>query len=160
MPETWECLDPDVKQKIQAYVENLPVAKIDEVDFLLEHKGLSAHARKRVKRANRKELADAMFFDVPKEVADRIVELYITSDSFDEANSFASEINIYASEFSKEQVEKIILACVDNFQISNSFEKGAVINSLRKNKNFSDKEYSQLLVDAGLKEYAKTEAEQ
>lgn len=160
LPDTWECLDPDVKQKIQAYVENLPEEKLEDVDFLLEHQGLSAHARKRVKYATRKELADAVYFDVPKEVADRMVKLYVSSDSFDDANSFAPVINIHASDFNKEQVENIVRACGDNFQIRNSFEKGAVINSLRKNKNFSDEEYNQLLIDSGLKEYAKSEADQ
>lgn len=50
----------------------------------------------------------SLFFDLPTLVADRIVKLFVDSESFDQANSFASTVTKYSSDFTKGQVEKII----------------------------------------------------
>ncbi|MET0076216.1 MAG: hypothetical protein ABW130_18345 [Candidatus Thiodiazotropha lotti] len=157
LPDSWEYLDPDVKQKLESYVEKLPKEQLEEIDFLLTHTGLSASAKKRILIATRAELDHPLFFDLPTPVADRIVKLFIESGSFDQANSFSSTVTRYASDFSKDQVEKIIRACGENGQIKDSFQIGSVINSMRKNKNVSDEEIDSWLTDVGLKEYAKAE---
>jgi len=160
LSESWEYLDDDVKQKIQSYVESLPKGRLEELYFLLPHKGLQKAAKKRVRFASRSELNDALFFDLPEEVAERIVKLFSESSSFDQANSFSPVVTRYASDFNANQVENIVKSCGDNFEIRNSFEVGSVINSLRKNKNVSETEFNDLLRNAGLKEYAKSESEE
>lgn len=156
LPDSWDYLDPDVKQKIEAYVEKLPKEKLEEVEFLLTHSGLSSSARKRVRIATMADLDDPLFFDLPAPVADRIVKLFVESGSFDQANSFSSTVTRYASDFSKEQVEKIIRACGENGQIKECFQIGSVINSMRKNKNVTDAEIDTWLTEVGLKGYAKS----
>lgn len=160
LPESWEFLDEDVQQKIQAYAENLPGDKLEELNFLLEHLGLSVAATKRAKRATRTELKDSLFFILPPQVGDRIVELYAESGSFDQANSFSSTVTTNSSDFTKEQVEKVIKACGENYEIKNSFEVGTVINAMRRNKSVTSEEIDLWLNEVGLKEYVKSDSEE
>lgn len=158
LTESWEFLDEDVQQKIQAYVENLPGEKFEELNFLIEHSGLSDAATRRAKKATRNELKDSVFFILPPQVGDRIVELYADSGSFDQANSFSSTVTTNSSDFTKEQVEKVIRACGENYEIKNSFEVGTVINAMRRNKSVTNEEIDVWLNEVGLKEYVKTES--
>ncbi len=153
LPDSWEYLDCDVKQKLRAYVEVLSKEQLDEIGFLLTHTGLSASAKKRIRIATRADLDDPVLFvfDLPSPVADRIVELFSESGSFAQANSFSSTVTQYATDFSKEQVEMIIRACGENDQIKDSFQVGSVINSMRKNKNVTDAEIDTWLIEVGLK---------
>ena len=157
LPDSWEYLDPDVKQKLEAYVENLPKDQLEEIDFLLTHTGLSSSANERIRNATRTDMGHPLFIVLPTPVADRIVELFVDSESFDQANSFSSTVTKYSSDFTKEQVEKIIRACGDNIQIKESFQIGHVINSMRKNNKATDQEIDTWLIDVGLTEYVKPE---
>jgi hypothetical protein len=157
LTESWEFLDDDVKQKLAAYVEYLPEEKLDDLEFLLEHSGLSAAAIKRLHKTTRAELDDTLFFTLPRQVGDRIVKLYVDSESFGQANSFASTVTRYASDFTKDQVEKVIKACGENSQIENSFGIGTVINALRRNKSVNDQEVNSWLKSVDLEKYIKTE---
>lgn len=98
-----------------------------------------------------------IFFDFPIPVGDRIVKLYVESGSFDQVNSFSSTVKRYASDFTKEQVEKVIRACGENQEIKNSFYVGSVINAMRKNEQVTNAEIDSWLVDVGLKGYTKAE---
>jgi len=158
LPDSWEYLDPDVKQKLEAYVDILPKEQLEEIDFLLTHTGLSESAKKRINTATRTDLDHPIFFDLPTPVADKIVKLFVESESFDQANNFASTVTRYSSDFTKEQVEKIIRACGENGQIKDSFQVNSIINSMRKNKKVTDAEIDTWLIDVGLKEYAKPAA--
>jgi len=157
LTDSWEFLDEDVQQKLQAYVENLPGEKLEDLDFLLGHSGLSEAAKRRTRKITRSEFKNTIFFDLPRQVGARIVKLYADSGSFDQANSFSSTVTTHSSDFTKKQVEKIIKACGENYEIKNSFEVGSVINSLRRNKTVTDKEIDSWLKEVGLKENVKTE---
>lgn len=153
--DSWEYLQPDMKQKLESFVENLPKEELDELDFLLSHSGLKRAAAKRVKSANRSDLEAPLFFVLPALVGDRIVELYAGSQSFDQANSFSSVVARYASDYTKDQVERIIRACGENYEVKESFEVTTVINAMRQNKSVADAEIDEWLEDVGLKKYAK-----
>jgi hypothetical protein len=152
-------LNDDVKQKLEFYVESLPVDQFDDLDFLLEHTELSKSATKRLNKATMAELDEPLFFHLPKQVGDRIVSLFINSNSFGQANSFSTTVTKYAADFNKEQVEKIIKSCGNNYEIKNSFEVGTVINALRRNKSVSDEEIDSWLTEVSLKKYIKAKPE-
>ncbi|EEY91560.1 hypothetical protein HMPREF0026_02855 [Acinetobacter junii SH205] len=153
--DSWSYLEADIRQKIQTYVENLPKEEIENIDIFLSIQGLKSFAEKRLKKATRTELDEAIFFVIPLQVSDRIIELYSESRNFDQANNFASTVIRYATDYSKEQIQKIISICGDNDQIKHSFDVGSVINSIRKNKNANDDEIDGWLVEADLKRFAK-----
>lgn len=157
LTDSWEYLDSDVKQKLEAYVEDLPKEKLYELEFLLSHKGLSLSANKRLQKTTRSEIDEPLFFELPISVGDKIVNLFVESRSFDQANSFSSTVTRYALDFTREQVEKIIRACGENYEIKNSFEVETVVNAMRKNKKVSDAEVNSWLTDVELEKHAKTE---
>lgn len=155
----WEFLDSDVRHKLEAFVEDLPSDDIDELEFLLADKNLVSYAKKRLNKTTRKELKNSLFFDLPVLIGHHIVKLYVISSSYEQANSFASTIKMYASEFSKDQIEKIIKACGENNEIKNSFEISSVISAMRKNKHITEIEINNWLTEVDLLEYITTSDE-
>lgn len=158
--DSWSYFEADIRQKLQTYVENLPKENIDDIDVFLSIVYLKSFAEKRLSKATRAELDEPLFFTVPLQVSDRIIELYSESRNFDQANNFASTVIRYAGDYTKEQIQKIISACGGNDQIKHSFEVGSVINALRKNKNVTDEEVDGWLVEADLKKFAKIKDEE
>ncbi|QSX31188.1 hypothetical protein JYB88_06000 [Shewanella cyperi] len=158
--DSWSHFGADVRQKFQSYVENLPTEKLDDIDVFLSINDLKEFAEKRLRKATRAELDEPLYFIVPLQVSERIIELYSESRSFDQANSFASTVIRYAGDYSKEQIQKVINACGKNDQIEYSFEVGSVVNALRKNKNVTDEEVDDWLIEAGLKKFAKVKDEE
>lgn len=153
--DCWGYFDPDVKQKFEAYVYKLPKDKLEDIEVLLSIPELKAQAERRLNIATRSELADALYFGAPPQVCDRIIALYSESANFDQANSFASTVIRYATDFSKVQIQKLINACGNNDQIEYSYEIGSVINALRKNSHVNDEEIDQWLSDLNLKQFIK-----
>lgn len=158
--DSWPHFEADVRQKFQSYVENLPKEKLDDIDVFLSINDLKDFAEKRLRKATRAELDEPLYFIVPLQVSERIVELYSESRSFDQANSFASTVIRYAGDYSKEQIQKLINACGKNDQIEYSFEVGSVVNALRKNNNVTNEEVDEWLIEAGLKKLAKVKDEE
>lgn len=159
LTDSWEYLEPDVKQKLEAYVESLPKEKLDKLDFLLSHAGLSSSANKRLRKTTRKEIEDSFLFssDLPIPIMDRIVEFYVNSETFDQANSFSSNVISHATDFTKGQVEKIVRASGKNYEIRNSFQIATVINEMRKNKQVTEADVDAWLIDVDLKKYVKSD---
>jgi hypothetical protein len=159
LTDSWSFLDIDVKQKLEAYVENLPKDKLDELEFLLTYSGLSLSANRRLEKTTRTELDYPNFFDLPTIVGDRIVKLYAESESFEQANNFSSIVVKYTPDYTKEQVQKIIRACGENNEIRNSYGVKSVVNAMRQNKQVTDAEINSWLIDVKLKKYARLELE-
>lgn len=157
--DSWSHFEVDIRQKFESYVESLPKDKLDDIEIFLSISDLKKAAEKRLRKATRAELDEPLFFVVPIQVSDRIIELYSESRNFDQANSFASTVIRYAGNYNKSQVQRIIKACGENDQIEHSFEIGSVINALRKNKNVNDDEVDKWLVEVGLKKFAKIKDE-
>ena len=155
--DSWHHLQADVRQKFQAYVENLPKDKLEDIEVFLSIADLQKFAEKRLRKATMAELDEPLFFIVPSQVSDRIIELYSESRNFEQANNFASTVIGCAGDYSEEQIQKIITACGENDQIEYSFEIGSVINALRKNKNVTDEKIDEWLQEADLNKFTKVE---
>lgn len=153
--DSWSYFDADVRQKFESYVKSLPKDKLEDIDIFLSIDGLKKFAEKRLRLATRSELDEALFFIVPEQVANKIIELYAQSRNFEQANSFASTVTRYAGDYNREQIQRIIKACGENEQVEYSFEIGTVINALRKNDNVSDDEVDEWLLESNLKKFVK-----
>ncbi|WP_076010898.1 hypothetical protein [Alteromonas abrolhosensis] len=158
--DVWPYFDQDVKHKIEAFVESLPTENFDDIDIILSIDDLVGSAEKRISKATRKEISETLFFDLPTQVGNRIVELYEQSRSFDQANSFAPTVAMHARDYTGEQIKSIIEASGNNDQIKNSFEVGAVIKALRANKSVTDDEIDGWLDDADISKYKKIKNEE
>lgn len=151
--DSWQYLDADVRQRLQNYVSNLPAADLEALDFLLQYSPLQVQARHRVRVATKKEIRDALFFDLPAEVADKYIDLYLESRSFDDANDWAKHMTIHTSDFTADHVRRLLLNAAKNNQVLESFQLGPLIINLRSRKKLPEDEFEILLEQNGLKEH-------
>ena len=160
VPDSWQFVQIDVAQKFSNYVLNMPSDDFDYIDSALAIPELRSGAEARIKRATRKELEEIIFFDLPKQVGDRFIELYFDSRSFDQANRWAKQMIIHSSDFSAEQVRDILQSISSNPQVSGSFEVAGLVSALRKRKKIPAGDFEKLLRDHGLENFAESEVEQ
>jgi hypothetical protein len=154
VPDSWQYLEADVRQRIQNYTSELPADDLDEMDFLLDFSPLQVQARRRVMFATKKELSQTFFFAYPKEVVDRVIALYLESKSFDEANDWAKQMFPYTDDFNADHVRRVLSNAAKNGQILGSFQIGPLVSNLRSRKKLSVDEFERLLSENGLEEYA------
>lgn len=153
VPDAWQFLDADVRQRLQNYVTGLPGDNLDEMDFLLEYLPLQVQARRRIHVATKEEISSTMYFDLPKEVADKFIKIYLEAKSFDDANDWAKQMLIHVSDFKQDHVRKILTGVSKNRQVVGSFQIGPLINSLRSHKKLPGDEFEELLQSNGLEEH-------
>lgn len=153
--DSWSYFEDDVKHKIESYVENLPEDRVDNLELFFTIKDLGRSAKIRLDKATRTELAEPFFFTLPSQIGDKIVDLFVSSKNYDQANSFASTVSRYALDYSFEQIEKIIKGCGENEQIHYSFNIGSVISSLRKSEQVTEEQFEEWLVEVQLEKYCK-----
>jgi hypothetical protein len=145
VPDSWQYLEADVRQRLENYVSDLPSHDIDEVDFLLRYVPLQVYARRRVKVATKQELRDKVPFDLPTEVADRCIDLYLESRSFDDANDWAKFLIIYSGDFTADHVRRLLQNAGKNAQILGSFQFGHFVNKLRSHEKLPNHEFESLV---------------
>lgn len=154
VPDVWQFLAVDVRQRLNNYVIGMPIEDIDYIAGALQSIHLKESAEKRIKKATRKELAETIFFDLPSQVGDRFVDIYLDSQSFDQANSWAKHMIVHASDFSADHVRRLLQNASNNDQILGSFEFGALVSALRKRKILPTHEFEALLNNHGLGVFA------
>lgn len=160
IPDSWQYVDVDVRQRLNNYVLNIPTDHFDYIDVALRVPELKDSAEVRVKKATRKELEDLFLLELPSQVGDRFVEIYLASNSFDQANSWAKLMILHSGDFSSSQVRRILKNVSSNDQILGSFELGAVIGALRRRKILAAGEFESLLSAHGLEDYIEDVEEQ
>lgn len=154
VPDTWQYLEADVRQRLTNFVEELPLEALDSLDFLLVFEPLREAAEKRVSLASRSDLKDIFFFDLPTKVADRMIEIFLQARSFDQANELAKKLAIYATDLSPDHVRSLIIGAQKNQQVLYSLELGGLLSALRKRKKIPEAEFDALLVANGLDAFA------
>lgn len=157
VPDSWQYLDPDVQQRLQNFVSNLPTADLDELEYLLKYTPLQTQARNRVRIATKKELRFTMFLDMPVEVADRCIDLFLETRSFDDANEWAKHISIYADEITADHVRRLLTNMSKNDQILGSYQIGPLIAHLRSRKKLPEDEFEKILQGNGLEQHSLAE---
>lgn len=151
-PIFWDYVEADLQQKICTFVEVLPTQHFEDLESFLNYPPLAECAKKRARFATLKELQEMLPFDVHPVLLDKIIEFYTASKSYDQANSRASLITLYATDFSSNQIELILKDSSANDQITYSFSFKGVLNALRRNKNVAFN-FDETLHENGLDDY-------
>jgi len=154
IPSAWEALEHDVVTRLEEFVKNIPKDHLEVAAALENFHPLAAAARSRISRATRAEISEAMFFVLGTAVADRVVDLYLQSTSFERANATSSLITDFSSDFSQEQIERLLRNIANNKEITGSFRLPVVIRVLRNEKRLAPEQFETLLKENGLEEYA------
>ncbi|MGR6799590.1 hypothetical protein ACU6VJ_17215 [Sphaerotilus sulfidivorans] len=152
--DTWQHLEADVVQRVQNYVCNLPSNDFDDVEFLLKYPPLQAQAKERVRSATRQDINAAIFFDMPPEVADRLITIYLASSSFDDANSCAKQLMQITSDLTADHVRRLLTGVAKMDQVRGSFQLGPLIENLRTKRKLSPEEFDAALKENGLDEFS------
>lgn len=158
--DCWHQLEPDVCHRIENYVLDIPADNLDDLEFLLSFQPLRKQAVGRLAKATKKELQQNLFFELPNEVAEKFIDLYLASKNYAEANEWAKEISIYASDFSAEQQRRIIEGINNNSQVSFSIEVGGVLRKFRQTNKILPSEFDVLLESAGLEKYLQIDVDE
>ena len=157
VPDCWKHLPSDLQNRFENFVCELPAKHLNEIDFLLDYPPLKDKAAARLSVATRQELRATAFWDIPMQVVDRVISLYLQSKNFAEANDWAKEISLYASALSAFQQRTLIAGIPKNNEVLQSFEVGTVINRLRQTKTIPPHSFESLLTENGLDKFALSE---
>ena len=153
--DSWQYLEADVTQRVQNYVRNLPSTNYEDLEFLLKYIPLQPQARQRVQASTRQEIHDSLFFDMPEEVADRFIAIYLSSVSFDEANACAKQMMLITGDFTANHVRRLLTSVSKKDQVRGSFQLGPLIENLRGKGKLPKDEFEELLQENDLDEFSK-----
>jgi hypothetical protein len=148
--DSWQYLDASVRERLNIYVRDLPGDDVETLAFLLNYQPLRLAAKTRVGKITVDELERSVFFGLPKDLADCIIERYLGSVSFDRANVWAKHIIFYAGDLTDLHVRRILTEAAANDQITGSFQLESLVHKLRDEKKIADAEFEDLLSSGGL----------
>lgn len=115
-------IETDQLNRIKNYVLEMPSDKLDNIDCALRIPELRSEAEMRVNRTTLKEIEECIFFTLPDELVDRLIDLLRHAKSFDDANNICSELRKNLGDLGKDQKESIISIGEDNEQVKHSYE--------------------------------------
>jgi hypothetical protein len=151
--EVWGFLESDVRERLQNYVENLPVTNLDNLSFTLEFDPLRTFARRRLKKTTLNEVKLTLFFDVCEELGDWMLASYLKSDSFAEANNWAVEISNVAYDLKEKQLIFLLDNIAKNNQITGSNQLSKLLTKLRSSNICDSKRFDEMLEERDLSIY-------
>ncbi len=92
-------------------------------------------------------------FIIPREIRKRIFDLYLQSNSFDEANTFANTVSLALSDADKNEIKIFISKIHENNQVFNSNKLISVISAIKKRGLFSSEELNESFEANGLNRF-------
>jgi|GEM_PF-2618652 len=150
----WEILTDDTKIMIQQYVQNLPSENFEDIDSWLSFEPTKQKAQFRISCANRDELMlHTAFFIVPKEIRERILELYLQSRNYNEANIFSDTVASAVADAGKDELLNFIPKIRENSQVYDSNNLGSVLWKIRNCNLFTHEELNSLFQSNGLERF-------
>ncbi|WP_243304666.1 hypothetical protein [Geothrix oryzisoli] len=153
VPDCWGNLELDIQQRLQNYVKMLPSDTFEEIEGILSFEPLRAIAEERVNRATRDDFKNTYFFELPGQIADRLIDLYLSSRSFDQANALGKQLMMNASDLTPVHIHRILEGVQNNSEVRYSFELNPLITSIRARKQIPESELDDLLASNGLSEF-------
>jgi len=148
--DSWQFLAVDIRERLDSYVRNLPSDEVESLSFLLNFGPLQLAAKSRVNKITVGEMEASMFFGLPTDLADWIIDKYLDAASFERANAWAKHVIFYSDDLSDIQVKKILTLAAANAQVTGSFQLKPLIADLKDKKKIPDAEFDALLVSGGL----------
>jgi hypothetical protein len=158
----WEYLDSDVKQRIEMFVEKLPddLDSLKLLPFLISFPPLSKHVEPIIRSISSDDfLVSGLLYlpaGTPSFVIDRVIDCYLKSGSYSDANLMGKRLSSFATGMTPEQIIRILKGASSNGQVKRSVELENVITELRKSQIIDTTEFDNLLRENGLTDYLST----
>jgi hypothetical protein len=150
--DSWRHLVPGVQHRLENFVSNLPSGEMVWIDSAISIKPLYGCAVKRLARTTRDEIKSAALLELPPEIADRYIDLYLSSKNYSEANEWAKEISLYAPYFDALQQKRILEGAAKNTEIMHSNGLIFVIKKLRQTERLPIHDFERTLKECGFTE--------
>ena len=148
----YSLFDDAHKILINNFIDKFPSGKLEMLADLTMIPDISKYVELRINKTETNELYEYVEipFGTKKPIRKLIVARYIASETFEQANAFASVIVAIISEMEKDEIINLILGIASNGQVSSSFQVGKVLRAIRHTKEFSDAEFISILTENNL----------
>lgn len=142
----------DKKILIKSFARESPIANIVFLVGLEEYDWLTEVIELRVSRLKQKEILGILdgFFVMPYNLCERIIELYINSQSFGIANDFALAVETAIDWVDERLITSLIVGVGKNDQVSHSHTWKRVRSSIKASKKISEEQLYRLFKENGL----------
>ena len=153
LSDVWQYLENGLQERCKNFVMALPNTNIEDIDFYLSYQPLQKAAAHRVRVSTSTDYTNALFFELPKEIANKFIKSYLSATSYDTANAWSKHIASNAGDFTKDEIVEIITNISKNGQITGSFELPTLLARLKNTKKLDDEEFDNYLKNNGLANY-------
>jgi hypothetical protein len=152
----WTYMNAADRLRISTFVQNYPGDEISDLQWLLNDPDLPVRsaASDRIREATSDELLDAMWFEAPSCVIERLLRLYRYQSTFAEANNFAKRLRLILADSNEPEkhLPALLKAASLNNQVRDSKQYPALLREFAEKKQLSKAQIAQALEDAGLKD--------
>jgi hypothetical protein len=153
LSEYWIYIDNDVQQRLENYVQNLPTTEIFRLDSLLAFKPLQLYAQKRFCKITQEELFDLCCFGASHSVIELSINLFLTPNLYYSKVDWGKFILENASDYSLDQVKRIIEGISLNDQVGNSRKIRNMITEFKQNRKLNQTIVENLIEENNLQKY-------
>jgi hypothetical protein len=153
LSEYWIYIDNDVQQRLENYVQNLPTTEIFRLDSLLAFKPLQLYAQKRFCKITQEELFDLCCFGASHSVIELSINLFLTPNLYYSKVDWGKFILENASDYSLDQVKRIIEGISLNDQVGNSRKIRNMITAFKQNRKLNQTIVENLIEENNLQKY-------
>ncbi|GKQ00712.1 MULTISPECIES: hypothetical protein [Klebsiella] len=140
IPNSWGFLEDDLKLKFKNYIKDIPSENISELDEFINFKFLKDESIYRINRITRKESIVHRFFLPNEIILNKLIDIYIKSRDFAEANEFYPVVEDHIGLYSIEQLRTLLKGSLSNSQVYNSNKFPILLRSLYNSgfENYKD----------------------
>ncbi|HBT6252246.1 TPA: hypothetical protein MCD41_005421, partial [Klebsiella quasipneumoniae] len=140
IPNSWVFLEDDLKLKFKNYIKDIPSENISELDEFINFKFLKDESIYRINRITRKESIVHRFFLPNEIILNKLIDIYIKSRDFAEANEFYPVVEDHIGLYSIEQLRTLLKGSLSNSQVYNSNKFPILLRSLYNSdfENYKD----------------------
>jgi hypothetical protein len=146
--------DDAKKILIKNFIEDCPPDNLDLLADLIKIEDIAQVVKLRINKSKRFEFIN--YIEIPlgtrKIIREAIIENYLNSNNFDEANGFSGVVITIIPEMEKDELINLVKGISNNRQISNSFQVANVLRKIKSTKIFDDPEFINVWNESSLDE--------
>ncbi|MYN40328.1 hypothetical protein GTP55_13180 [Duganella sp. FT109W] len=144
VPDIWNHLDASVSERVENYVDQLPTARFNDISELLKFEPLKRFALSRVKRMRLDDLAISFFGVAPGIVIDTATQRLSATRSKEQVAGWMQELSYMASDFSEDQINRLLRVISANSHARGSAELGLLLKRCRSAMVVSEATFDRL----------------
>lgn len=153
-PLFWDFLPKDKRLFVKGFILKAPLSSIGKILQMEDNPELFKDVRSRINSLSRKDIQEIYteFFIIPLNLCKKINSLYLTSSTYDEANTFARVVIYALTGYDEKLLYGLINGIPKNSQVFSSYMVSKVVDVIEKQTfTIPKEELDELLISNGLK---------